>query len=256
MQVRTPCEIELNGQRVEYHLVRSKSAQKLRVKAGMQGIVVVLPAAREVVEAETFLRNNEVWIRGQLARIEQLRGARRPEISHENMLLYRGEPTAVCMVETPYQRGPARITHMDGRILIARASGSLVPTERSLENWLRKQARSAIETELALLLPRLNVTLNRIYLMEQRTKWGNCSAQGNLSFNWRLILAPPFVLRYLVTHEVVHLAIPDHSRKFWLMLQSLYPETERARQWLCANEHEMCKPLLQNSSVQATGDEI
>ena len=68
--------------------------------------------------------------------------------------------------------------------------------------------------------------------MGQRTKWGNCSARRNLSFNWRLILAPDFVLRYLVTHEVVHLAIPDHSAKFWLTVQSLCPETEKAKQWL------------------------
>ena len=71
--------------------------------------------------------------------------------------------------------------------------------------------------------------------MDQRTRWGSCSSRQNLSFNWRLIMAPEFVLRYLVTHEVVHLAIPDHSKRFWLTVQSLCPETERARQWLCAN---------------------
>src|SRR5580704_3990355 len=71
--------------------------------------------------------------------------------------------------------------------------------------------------------------------MEQRTKWGNCSAVRNLSFNWRLILAPDFVLRYLVTQEAVHLAVPEHSAKFWLTVQSLCPEAERAKQWLSAN---------------------
>jgi predicted metal-dependent hydrolase len=71
--------------------------------------------------------------------------------------------------------------------------------------------------------------------MEQRTKWGNCSANRNLSFNWRLILAPDFVLRYLVTHEAVHLAVPDHSTKFWLTVQSLCSEMEQAKRWLSAN---------------------
>jgi hypothetical protein len=81
--------------------------------------------------------------------------------------------------------------------------------------------------------------------MDQRTKWGNCSGQKNLSFNWRLILAPDFVLRYLVTHEAVHLAVPDHSAKFWLTVQSLCPETERAKQWLCANHRELIAGLEQ-----------
>ena len=68
--------------------------------------------------------------------------------------------------------------------------------------------------------------------MAQRTKWGNCSQLQNLSFSWRLIMVPPMVLQYLVTHEAVHLAVPDHSARFWLTVQSLCPEMERAKQWL------------------------
>ncbi|MGE0823280.1 MAG: YgjP-like metallopeptidase domain-containing protein [Candidatus Binatia bacterium] len=60
-----------------------------------------------------------------------------------------------------------------------------------------------------------------------------------MSFNWRLIMAPEFVVRYLVAHEAVHLAIPDHSKKFWLTVRSLCPEAERAKQWLCANSHKL-----------------
>ena len=85
---------------------------------------------------------------------------------------------------------------------------------------------------LRALTARIQQQPGRVYVMDQRTKWGNCSSRGNLSFNWRLVLAPDFVLRYLVTHEVVHLAIPDHSAKFWLTVQSLCPEMERAKQWL------------------------
>jgi hypothetical protein len=79
---------------------------------------------------------------------------------------------------------------------------------------------------------RLKVTPGKLYIMDQRTKWGNCSALGNLSFNWRLIMAPPSVLRYLVTHEAVHLAIPDHSRRFWLTVRGLCADEENARRWL------------------------
>jgi predicted metal-dependent hydrolase len=79
--------------------------------------------------------------------------------------------------------------------------------------------------------------------MDQRTKWGNCSPLGNLSFSWRLIMAPPFVLEYLVTHEAVHLVVPDHSKRFWLTVQSLCPKTERSRQWLAAHGTELMVDL-------------
>ncbi len=246
MAGQATCErdIELNGRRVAYRLTRSKSARKLRARVGLDGVVVVLPAAREEAEAKEFLRANAGWVLAQLEHVETLRRIRRPQLAASGATLYRGEATAVCIVEHPYQRGAAQITHEEGRIVIARAAESPIPAERCLENWLRKQARTAIETELAPVLLRLSVTPNRIYLMEQRTKWGNCSALGNLSFNWRLILAPPFVLRYIVTHEAVHLAIPDHSRRFWLTVQSHCPETERTRQWLCANGHELWRSPL------------
>jgi predicted metal-dependent hydrolase len=81
--------------------------------------------------------------------------------------------------------------------------------------------------------------------MGQKTKWGNCSALQNLSFNWRLIMVLDFVLRYLVAHEVVHLEVPDHSKRFWLTAQSLYPEMDRARQWLVANSDRLMIDIRQ-----------
>jgi predicted metal-dependent hydrolase len=121
--------------------------------------------------------------------------------------------------------------------VVRRGAASRTPIAKGLENWLRKQARIEITKHLKIVTARLRHQPRRVYIMGQRTKWGNCSAKTNLSFNWRLVLAPEFVLRYLITHEVVHLAIPDHSAKFWLTVQSHCQETERAKQWLCSNGH-------------------
>jgi len=137
----------------------------------------------------------------------------------------------------PRRRGSNRVIFERGKIRIL--SGSITPPARTLENWLRRQARTEVEQQLALVTKRLRRFPRKLYLMGQRTKWGNCSAQQNLSFNWRLILAPDFVLRYLVTHEATHLAVPDHSSKFWLTVQSLCPETERAKRWLSTNAEKL-----------------
>ena len=145
------------------------------------------------------------------------------------------DTVAVRVVRSQTWRAPNKVAIEHDAITITCKPGSKTAPARSLENWLRKQARERIEQHIAEVGKRLKRAPNRIYVMGQRTKWGNCSALGNLSFNWRLMMAPDFVLRYIVTHEMVHLAVPDHSRKFWLTVQSLCPETERARQWLVAN---------------------
>ena len=83
----------------------------------------------------------------------------------------------------------------------------------------------------------------RVYVMGRRTKLGNCSALRNLSFNWRLVMAPPYILEYVVVHEAVHLAIPDHSQKFWLTVRSHCPAAEKARPWLRQHQQLLMEPL-------------
>ncbi|MBI3946005.1 MAG: M48 family metallopeptidase [Armatimonadetes bacterium] len=230
-----PERIELGGRQVEYRRVRSRSARKLRLRVGPAGVVVVQPATSDAAEVPSFLVHHSEWILAQLARVEALKRVRRPQVVGQGEILFRGERLTVRVEESTSLRGAARVTLSKGGIVVLRGRLSSTPPERSLENWLRKQARQDIEAELEGVAGKLNRRPNRVYVMGQRTKWGNCSPLGNLSFNWRLILAPPYVLRYLVTHEAVHLAVPDHSKRFWLTVQSLCPEAERARQWLCAN---------------------
>ncbi len=234
MNEATAEQIRLRGSRVRYRVTRSQGAQKLRVRVGPNGIEVVLPKARDCDDVPAFLQRNAAWILEQLRRVERLHRMRRPEHHRVAEILFRGEPTPVHVEAMPQRTWGNIVDLIDGQIVVRRGPGSRTPVARSLESWLRKQARMAIEEHLSVVTSRLGQRPDRVYMMGQRTKWGNCSTRRNLSFNWRLILAPDFVLRYLVTHEAVHLAIPDHSAKFWLAVQSLCRDTEKAKQWLCS----------------------
>lgn len=227
--------LTLDGEEVEWRLVRSPRAKKLRIKAGPDGVVVVLPEGRDAQEATAFVSNQRAWLSEQLVRISELHALRRPSRQDEANILFRGQAMAVRVVRSQTWRAPNKVAIEHGAIVLTCKLDSRTTPARSLENWLRKQARERIEHHIGELERRIKRAPNRIYVMGQRTKWGNCSALGNLSFNWRLVMAPDFVLRYIVAHEMVHLAVPDHSRKFWLTVQSLCSETERARQWLVAN---------------------
>ena len=239
MKAATQHQIRLGGRRVDYRVVCSRAARKLRVRVGPNGVEVLQPAARNGGDVSVFLDRNKAWILDQLQRVARLRSVRRLSRRRDGEILFRGEPTQVRVEATEARARGNVVDFIDGEIVVRRGAGSQTPAARSLENWLRKQARTEIERHLAVVTARLRQRTKRIYVMGQRTKWGNCSARRNLSFNWRLILAPEFVLRYLVTHEAVHLAIPDHSTKFWLTVQSLCRETERAKQWLCSHQAQL-----------------
>lgn len=80
---------------------------------------------------------------------------------------------------------------------------------------------------------------NRITIRDQKTRWGSCSAKGTLSFNWRLMLAPPEILDYVVIHELCHLTYMDHSAAFWRKVESVCPGYRTARRWLKDHGHEL-----------------
>ena len=243
MKAVTQQRIVLRGSRVDYDVVVSRVARQTRIRVGPGGVEVVQPAGASDGDVSAFLRRNESWVLAQLDRVASLRMLRRPVRRQSGEILYRGEltPVRVEFVETK-ARGN-RVVLSEREIVVRRGPETQTPAVRGLENWLRGQARSAIGDYLPVVTARIGQEPARVYVMGQRTKWGNCSSRRNLSFNWRLILAPDFVLRYLVAHEVVHLVVPDHSAKFWLTVQSLCPDMERAKQWLSRHHAELTVSL-------------
>lgn len=231
--------INLGGRKLDFRLIHSPGARKLKVRVGLAGVEVVQPKKREVGEIKAFLFSHEEWILNQLERVDQFRAVRKPRQKDCGEILYRGVPTRVQVEDIARRQRTNKVVLGQGRVVIVRGQLSCTSPIESLENWLRRRAREEIQQQLDSVTRKLQRFPRKIYVRGQRTKWGNCSSHQNLSFNWRLVMAPEFVARYLITHEAVHLAIPDHSKKFWLTVQSLCPETERAKQWLCVNSHKV-----------------
>jgi predicted metal-dependent hydrolase len=101
------------------------------------------------------------------------------------------------------------------------------------------EARRAARELVAMLIedeaPELGVEPKRVQIRDQRSRWGSCSTRGTLSFNWRLVLAPFEVLDYVVVHELCHLREPNHSRRFWKLVELRRPDWRAQRDWL--HEH-------------------
>ena len=72
---------------------------------------------------------------------------------------------------------------------------------------------------------------------EYKARWGSCSINGDISFNWRLIMAPPYIIEYVIIHELMHIKEHNHSSRFWDLVKSQYPNIKEAKQWLIYNAH-------------------
>lgn len=104
--------------------------------------------------------------------------------------------------------------------------------QKSLEKVYREAASRYIPQRVAHYAPLVGVTYGRIFIRSQKTAWGSCSSAGNLSFNWKLMLAPPRVLDYVVVHELCHRIHMDHSAAFWASVEKILPDYREHRKWL------------------------
>src|SRR5215468_264073 len=161
-------------------------------------------ARRYTLRIDAASRGVEIPLRGEPHRIVNRRGARgtvwtETDESGKRVLCVAGEPP-----------------HVD----------------RRTSDFLKREAQRDLEAASRRYAAKLGVAIKRIYVRDQSSRWGSCSNTGVLSFSWRLILAPPFVLDYLAAHEVCHLVELNHSLRFWRLVKRIYPDVERAKVWL------------------------
>jgi predicted metal-dependent hydrolase len=122
-----------------------------------------------------------------------------------------------------------------GEIRLARRWVEETSIKQQLETFYRSQAREHVERLVASYASCIDGEPGKIYIRNQTTKWGSCSGKDNLNFNWRLVMAPPAVLEYVVVHELVHLEHRNHSEAFWNRLEELLPSYEEQKTWLEEN---------------------
>lgn len=113
------------------------------------------------------------------------------------------------------------------------------PSQIRLEAIYREAAKEYFPKRVYHFAHILGVSYGNITIRDQKTRWGSCSSKGNLSFNWRLILAPPNVLDYVVVHELCHRKEMNHSPKFWALVESVMPDYKQYRKWLKENGNKL-----------------
>jgi predicted metal-dependent hydrolase len=120
----------------------------------------------------------------------------------------------------------------DGRavVLVPRATTSEI--RRAIEEWYRSEASVVIKQSVWRMSRRLGLRFNTIMIRNQKTRWGSCSSRGNLSFNFKLATAPQEVIDYVVLHELMHLKEPNHSKRFWRLVEQECPKYREHREWL------------------------
>jgi predicted metal-dependent hydrolase len=197
----------------------------LRIHSGTREVILTMPTRGSLREAKAFAQKHGGWIAARLRRLP----AAAP-FADGAVLPLRGVEHRV--VHRPGRRGTVWIEQSDTGEPLLCVAGNAPHIGRRVGDFLRREAQHDLGVASRRAAEMLGVSVKRISVRDQSSRWGSCSTTGVLSYSWRLILAPPFVLDYLAIHEVAHLVEMNHSPRFWRLVNRMCPDAERAKAWL------------------------
>ncbi len=200
----------------------------LRIQAATREVVLTMPPRGSVKQANEFAQKHGAWIAARLKRLPQA-----APFAHGTVVPLRGVDHRI-----EHRRGARGTVWVecgdDGAQLLC-VAGDVPHVARRLRDFLKREAKRDLEAASRRAAQTLGVSVARVSVRDQASRWGSCSTTGVLSYSWRLILAPPFVLDYLAAHEVAHIVEMNHSRRFWRLVERICPHTSRAKSWLQAH---------------------
>jgi predicted metal-dependent hydrolase len=199
----------------------------LRLSADGEQVIVVIPPRGRLEDGLAIAGRNAEWIRDRLEAVPP-----RVPFADGAAIPVHGRTRVVRHLAS--ERAGVR---EHGEMLAV--GGAVESLARQIETWLRGEARRVVTALAHPKAGQLGHRIHRISVRDTRSRWGSCSSAGALSFSWRLILAPPTVLDYVVAHEVAHLAERGHGPEFWRTVARLTAHMDSGRAWLRRHGREL-----------------
>ena len=207
----------------ENYTFDQKDIKHARIRVNETGSVrILVPLDFTDDDVDALIRKKRRWIEKQQAFFAKKESL---PLSRNQLLLFGGRYN--YFHDDTYKRR-VMIDHEHKTI---RAARDLLDMDIQ-EKWYKSYAKKYMTKRTEELAYKLGFEYEKLYVRSQRTKLGNCSASKNISLNWRLIKAPQSVIDYIIVHELVHTKVMSHSRKFWTLLKSHYPDYKKAVLWL------------------------
>lgn len=206
-------------------IIRSSKRKTVNIKILQDSTVqVTIPFFLPRFYVTRLLQEKKDWIE----EAQQKMLARKKTASAEGSYLYLGKQYE--LVERP---GQNEMIEIADKLYIGSANKKFVKTY--LESWYKQQARKIIVERVHLYAKRAELSFRSVAITTAETRWGSCSSNRTLNFNWKLVMAPIEVIDYVVSHELAHLTEMNHSRAFWDTVRKMYPLYREYRTWLRRN---------------------
>ena len=206
----------------EIKVVKSTRASKLILKIDNRERIPVLtiPKYCSNKKAVEFVRSNKQWIDDCLQKLPLIRK------------FIIGEQISLFGKKYQIEHCPTSRFGVQIEDSVIKVSGQQEFLHRRLTDFIKQKAKSRFLQKSQKLAAKIDCHINEVFIKDTKSRWGSCSNRNNINYNWRIALAPDYVIDYLIAHEVSHLKHQDHSENFWNCVAKLCPDYQKGREWL------------------------
>ena len=244
---------------LEYQLIRSKRRKTLSLQVKHGRVTVRAPHYVKSAFIDTFIQEKSDWLLTKLA--EQKQKADFCDFSQNSSLLFLGEHLTlnVCLakkstifidnslvieddsfsVYTPSTRQLNVVISERVNIRLTKPSARAKQVKKLLETYFKQQAEQLIIERLEFLSKQTSLIPTKVNIRQYSARWGSCNNRGELSFNYLLMMAPIFVIDYVIIHELCHLVHLNHSKDFWHLVEEYCPNFKIAKKWLNIHQSQL-----------------
>ena len=211
------------------HIIRTKRKSIALIIEPDGKLVVRAPMRVSDADIKHLVKHKEKWIKEKQKQVKDKSTQSTPKVYMDGEeFLYLGKSYKLKIIA---DLNPALVLSRKFYLSLR----ALPKAESVFTEWYREQARAVISERVKLYAARHGFTYRKIRITSARTRWGSCSSMGNLNFTWRLVMAPPEVIDYVVVHELAHLRVNNHSKEFWNQVECIMPDYKQRLKWLKEN---------------------
>ena len=233
----------LFGSNTTIDIHRTLSLKSISIKIHKNCIKITTPFLLSNKKIDELLKKKSNWIKKQLLIQSNIQPLIKKKYVDGEKFSYLGNTYKLKTIIGPKYSIKIKDNFL---IVIVKDIQNILKIKRLVKKWLHDKSTSYLKEKTFYYAKKNNVSIQSVKVREYKARWGSCSTKGEISFNWRLIMAPTKVIEYVIIHELMHLKEHNHSPKYWEHVKSIYPNIRETKEWL---NYIMAKLLLFNYSI-------
>jgi predicted metal-dependent hydrolase len=225
------------GINIPVELIRRRRQKYMRIRVKPDCIQVSAPHRVRLADMKAYVREKSSWVQEQWQKLNYRDQELRASVkAYDNQMLWFGEWKPIHKKQDDGMGETVAVLRMlENGFQFIHSQDQMLTTEMKVA-FYRRHAKPWLTQRTRDIANQHDFDVHRIYVRDQKTKWGSCSSKSNISLNWRLILCPEPVIDYLIIHECCHLVHMNHSKKFWNLVAQYCPDYQQHDFWLKENE--------------------